>query len=85
MARLLVYVMLLAPVWGCDYLAHAEECYPRCTGTGWTLYLNDDVLSRPGGELTKEECEELQIQILPQRPSHSRLECVEEDIARQES
>ena len=37
MARLLVYVMLLTPVWGYDDSADAEECYPRCTGTGWTL------------------------------------------------
>ena len=85
MARLLVYVMLLTPTWGCDHSARAEECYPRCTGTGWTLYLNDDLLSRPAGGLTKEECEKFQSEILSQRPPHSILECVEEDIARQES
>jgi hypothetical protein len=84
-ARLLVYVMLLTPVLGCDHTAQAEECYPRCTGTGWTLYLNDNVLSRPAGGLTKEECEEFQSEILSQRPPRSRLECVEEEIARQQS
>ena len=85
MARLLVYVMLLTPVWGYDDSADAEECYPRCTGTGWTLYLDDHVLSRHTGELTEEECEEFQSEILAQRPPRSILECVEEGIARQES
>ena len=85
MARLFVYVMLLTQVLGCDHAAQAEECYPRCTGTGWTLYLNDNVLSRPAGGLTKEECEEFQSEILSQRPPRSRLECVEEEIARQQS
>ena len=36
-------------------------------------------------ELTKEECEEFQSEILSQRPPRSRLECVEEEIARQQS
>ena len=49
-ARLLVYVMLLTLGLGCDHTAQAEECYPRCMGTGWTLYLNDNVLCRPAGD-----------------------------------
>ena len=85
MARLLVYVMLLTPGLGCDHTAQAEECYPRCMGTGWTLYLNDNVLCRPAGGLAKEESEEFQSEILSQRPPRSRLECVEEEIARQQS
>jgi hypothetical protein len=64
--------------------AYAEECSYDCNGTGFTLYLNDDQLSWPEGELTEEQCNEMKAEIEPQAPPFTALECRESAIKREE-
>lgn len=64
--------------------AYADDCMANCTGTGWTLWLEDSQLTWPEGALTEEECEDAYREIEPQTPPFSRLVCVETEIAIQE-
>jgi hypothetical protein len=61
-----------------------ENCMADCTGTGWTLYLNDQALTCPEGAMTEEECEQAWRDVEPQTPPFSRLVCVETDVKREE-
>jgi hypothetical protein len=59
-------------------------CVLECTGSGFTLYLNDQPLSWPGGALTLEQCEEMLEEIDKQAEPFANLRCVEEPFARQD-
>lgn len=73
-------IMALVVLWALLTVAQADECFADCTGTGWTLYLEDNQLSWPEGSMTEEECEALWHEIEPQTPPFSRLVCVETEV-----
>jgi hypothetical protein len=62
------------------YAALAEPCGPRCTATRFVPHINGVPVT--AGDLDKFECQLFLEELEPQTAPFSRLECIEEPIAR---
>jgi hypothetical protein len=74
LALLILFVLIV-----CDF-AMAENCGPRCTGTRFVPHINGEPVE--AGDLDQIECQMFLDELDRQTPAFSRLECIEEPIAR---